>query len=255
MVYQLLELPPEILAQILSLLPVRTLLKFSEISQHARSLANSNLHTLNLGIRPIRARKGPKNTDNDFWVRIPGARSFAYPTRLKFHNALFQSILARHADTLYIVNLSLWTLTRPIAEGLSKLYALQRLSISIEDDLYTRAVPRSRMAAERLEQAKAWDLLGQAAVWTQRLRSLSIDHADLTTAQLAMLLRRSRRCGSLRFSGCRFIGQEMWQFLARDWDGRAGLQSLHVAESGGCLNDKALGAIAGLSGLQVCLCR
>ena len=53
MTRQLLELPPELLVHILSLLSVQDLLRFSQASRHARSLANPNIHSLSLGVRLI----------------------------------------------------------------------------------------------------------------------------------------------------------------------------------------------------------
>jgi hypothetical protein len=44
----LLDLPPELLIPTLALLPPSSLLKFSQCSRYAQSLANSSLHTLNL---------------------------------------------------------------------------------------------------------------------------------------------------------------------------------------------------------------
>lgn len=250
---RLLELPDELLAHIISLLPIRALLKFSEVTKYARSIAVSNLHTLSLGIQPIRAHRSIKSSDCEFRVRIPDAQTYDYTTLLTFHNALFKSILMRHAATLRTVNLSIWTLTRSIAETIANLGALRHLSIKVEDDRYARAVPRSQIAAERLEQSKAWDLLGQTALWQERLQSLKITTADLTISQFAGLLSNSRRCREVSLSGCRFIGRELWQFLGQDWDGRGALQTLHVAECSGCLDEKALSAISGISGLQVCL--
>jgi hypothetical protein len=48
----LLNLPPELLIPTLSLLPIRDLLKFSQSSRYARSLANESLHTLDLEFSP-----------------------------------------------------------------------------------------------------------------------------------------------------------------------------------------------------------
>lgn len=251
MVHHVLELPPELLNLILASLPVRSLLKFSETSRYTRVLANSNLHILQLGIEPIRALNRNKYSDDEIYMRIPHARTYDYTTLLKFHNALVHSILVRHADTLRTVNLSLWTISTPIAKGLSALYALQNLSIRIEDDMYARAVPRPYIALERREQHKAWNLLGQTAVWKDRLRTLKIENADLNISQLAALLQYNRRCQEMWLGGCRYIGKDLWQFLGCEWDGRLALRSLHVAECGRSLVEEDLAAISGLRSLQV----
>ncbi|KAF2501123.1 hypothetical protein BU16DRAFT_533833 [Lophium mytilinum] len=50
----LLALPPELLVHILSFLPVKSLLKFSETSHASHALATSSLHTLSLSIHTTR---------------------------------------------------------------------------------------------------------------------------------------------------------------------------------------------------------
>jgi hypothetical protein len=50
----LLSIPPELLVHILAFLPIQSLLKFSQTSRYAHSLASSSLHTLSLGIHPSR---------------------------------------------------------------------------------------------------------------------------------------------------------------------------------------------------------
>jgi len=50
----LLSIPPELLVHILAYLPIQPLLKFSQTSRYAHSLASSSLHTLSLEIHPSR---------------------------------------------------------------------------------------------------------------------------------------------------------------------------------------------------------
>jgi hypothetical protein len=50
----LLSIPPELLVNILAFLPIQPLLKFSQTSRYAHSLASSSLHTLSLEIHPSR---------------------------------------------------------------------------------------------------------------------------------------------------------------------------------------------------------
>ena len=248
----LLDFPSELLAQILALLPVRTLLNFSETSRYARSLANGNLSTISLDIHPIRPRNLGKSPEKENCVRIPEVHTYDYQTITYFHDALVRNILLRHAEMLQVLDLSIWTFTIPIAMEISRLLALQKLSIRIEDDAYARAVPRAFLPLERLEQDEAWDLLGQTAEWRDRLRVLKIENADLTMPHLVELLEQNHSCRELSLSGCRFIGEELWNFLGYAWIGGDFLQRLHVADCGGCLNERVLKTIVSLSGLQVC---
>lgn len=252
MARSLLDLPPELLSQILSILSVRSLLKFSQTSRLSRTLANSNLHTLSLAIQPLRSRAAANYCEQKHCVRVQNANICDYGMLLKFHNALLTSVVTRHADAMQALDLSIWTLTVPIANAVSNLFALRSLSIRIEDDLYARAMPRSSIAFEKEEQDKAWDLLGQNAVWKHRLRRLKIQNADLTTEQLARLLEQSKGCEELWLSGCKFISKDVWVFLGNEWEGRTTLHRLHVAECEWPLDEESLEAISGLTGLQVC---
>ena len=73
MVRQLLELPPELLVQTLALLSLHDLLKFSQTSRYSRLLANSNLHTLSLGVHLTRTSYLSRRLDSrrytqlDYW--------------------------------------------------------------------------------------------------------------------------------------------------------------------------------------------
>ncbi|KAF2856725.1 hypothetical protein T440DRAFT_382777 [Plenodomus tracheiphilus IPT5] len=250
MAHSLLDLPPELLSQVLRSLPVRSLLRFSQTSRMSRVLANSNLHTLSLAIQPIRSRAAEEFCAQKHCVRMPNASTYSYDVLLKFHNALLTSVITRHADTLHTLDLSIWTLTRPVAKAISELCALRDLSIRVEDDLYARAVPRSSMAVEREEQNKGWTLIGQTAVWKRRLQRLKVLNADLTADQLAKLLGGSRWCEEIWLGGCKFIGRDIWTFLGHEWEGRTALQRLHVADCGWPLDKESLEAIGGLSALQ-----
>jgi hypothetical protein len=76
----LLDLPPELLIPTLALLPPSSLLKFSQCSRYAQSLANSSLHTLNLEF-------GPPSYQEDFFLPTrrmpvePSSRFFPLSSR------------------------------------------------------------------------------------------------------------------------------------------------------------------------------
>jgi hypothetical protein len=259
----LLDLPTEILNQILTPLPTRSLLRFSETSHHARSLANANLHTLSLAIAPL---PSPLFKDLDqsitttstttpyaICLRIPKAASHEHATLLAFQSALVGSILQRHGTMLQHLELSVWALTLPMAEAVAGLRALRTFSLRIESQVrYVRGVPRSRMGVEREEQGKAWEVLVKSArVWSQRLTKLNLENCDLDAGQLAMVLKESRECKELGLNRCRHLGREMWTSLG-EWEGRGKLGVLSVADCGGMLGKEARGAVDRLHGLQVC---
>lgn len=185
-------------------------------------------------------------------VLIPDAQTFDHMTLLSFHTALTKSILTRHGVTLRNLELSLWTLTTPIAKALSDLSALRALSVRIEDLPHVRAVPRSRIAAQRHEQREAWTLLANTAVWAPRLTALRIEGGEITSTQMVTLLRRSRWCRELWACKCSLIGKKLWSFLgSKEWEGRAALRILGIMRCGGQLDEEVLDVIGGLSALQV----
>ncbi|KAF2003827.1 hypothetical protein P154DRAFT_72444 [Amniculicola lignicola CBS 123094] len=191
--------------------------------------------------------------DNDPYrvtVLIPDAQSFTYTTLLNFHTALTRSILTRHGSTLRNLDLALWTLNLPVAKALCGLEALRSISLRIEDVPHVRAVPRSRVFSQRVEQREAWSLLTSNAKWAPRLNALRIEGGEMNGEQLATLLRKSRWCSELWLCKCSMIGTELWAFLGSEFEGRSDLKILGVMRCGGQIEDETLRIIGGMTSLQ-----
>lgn len=296
MTSSLLQLPPEILIPTLALLPNQTILKFSQCSRYARSLANSSLHTLNVVFqspslrkdfdlfsrRPlstgssirrrycteeclggrhvhpcqlIHQRQGSLLSDEELEskkciIRVPDAELYEYATLVNFHSALLSSILGRHRTALRNLDLSIWALTVPMAKGVSRIYALRELSITIQDCFQERG-SRSRFLAE---QAAAWDVLCISAASAGRLSILHLENGDLTHRQLFRLLDNNPRCQELTLRKCGGIEKELWKFMGEEWQGRSSLRALTVAHCGGTLGRTTLEGIGKLKGLEVRIC-
>lgn len=184
-------------------------------------------------------------------VFIPDAQTFDYATLLSFHLSLTKSIVLRHGATLCHLDLSLWTLTVPLAKAIAELPALRALSIRTEDYLYTRTVPRRLLASQRIQEHAAWDLLSETAVWAPRITALRIEGGEMSTAQLARLLDNSRWCRELWLCKCGHVREDVWGWLAREWKGRGALRMLGVMRCGLRLDEAALEAIGRIRGLQV----
>jgi hypothetical protein len=281
MLPHLLSLPTEILSQILSSLPLSSLLRFSETCHRSRTMANANLQTLSLGIAPLPSPyqsllvlpKPPARTAAaisssssshhhhtyyyDTWVRVPNMSSYEYNTLSNFQAALVTSILHRHGSVLQRVELSIWSLTVRMATALRSLHALRSIALRFDNGAgergHGRHVPRSHVAAERAEQHKAWKVLARwpPPVWSKRLTAFRLDNADLTTEQLGVLLWESCVCRELVLERCRFVGSEVWGVVA-DWCGVQGLWVLELVECGGVLGTEAVRAIGKMEGLKVC---
>jgi hypothetical protein len=257
----LLDLPAEILNQILTPLPTTSLLRFSETSHYARSLANANLHTLSFGIAPLNPpffnlldldQSTSSTTKGSYaiWLHIPTAQIVEYWTLLNFQSALVTSILKRHGAMLQHLEISVWALTLPMVSAIARLRALRCFSLRIERSAMGRE-QRSCIAVEREEQGKAWNLLTkETPVWSRRLVALRLENCDLQVEQLAVLLKESRGCGELGLDRCRYLDRALWTFLAK-WQGREKLRVLDVAECGGILGEEARAAVGSLHGLQV----
>lgn len=184
-------------------------------------------------------------------VLIPNAEAYDHTTLISFNSALTKSILTRHGGTLRNLDLSLCTLTTPIAASIAKLSALRVLSIRIEDISHVRTVPRSRMASQRAEQRVAWDILTDNPAWAPRLEGLRIEGGEVSTTQLSQLLTGSRWCRELWLSKCSSIGEELWNWLGSGWEGSDSLHILAVMRCGGQLGEVALDVIGELRSLQV----
>ncbi|KAF2477283.1 uncharacterized protein BDR25DRAFT_371341 [Lindgomyces ingoldianus] len=250
MARSLLSFPPEVLLNILTFLPIQGLLKFSQTCHYSHGLANSSLHTLSLGIYPTRSNPLSKNDPYNVSIIIPDAQTFDFMTLLAFHAALTKSIIIRHGGTLRNLNLSLWTLNTPLAKALASLPALRALSIRIEDFPHVRTVPQARVASQRIEQCKAWDLLAASAVWASRINALRIEGGELSTKQLVALLSQNRWCRELWLCKCNMIGKDLWTFLGSEWEGRTALQILGILRCGGQLDEEVLDVIDILDGLR-----
>ncbi|KAF2031254.1 hypothetical protein EK21DRAFT_63569 [Setomelanomma holmii] len=241
MAVSLLELAPELLFQILSNVPVNSRLRFSQCCQYAHSLANASLQTLKLDFGGIYewTEKSTCDSRNKILIQVPDANRYDFTTLLNLHSALLPSILGRYHLALQHLDLKLWTLTVPMAKAISVLPALQSLSIKLVEDLRIRKLSRKCLN----HQHDAWQILAQSAVWKNKLRSLSINKADLLMPHLVLLLQGNHSCRELRVKYCDSLGSELWKFLENDWDGNA-LEILELADCGSLVTEEALNSIA-----------
>ncbi|KAF2271200.1 hypothetical protein CC78DRAFT_528109 [Lojkania enalia] len=294
----LLHLPPELLVNILSFLPIQDLLKFGETCRYSHSLANCSLHTLSFSIHATRVSgiisrlaeiqypipskaesafsiPGPphkrcqKNSLSDSTstdsltnlsstntnpykvsVLIPDAQTYHYSTLLTFHTALTKAILTRHGTTLRHLELSLWTLTIPIAKALSTLPSLRTLSLRIEEYPHVRGKPRASTLHQRIQQSQAWDLLTEST-WLPRIKALRLESGDLTTPQLLAFLRATRILSELWVCKAPVVNASFFHFLGCEWEARARLNILGLSN---CLDARVdaqvLDFVGGMVGLQ-----
>ncbi|KAF2793270.1 hypothetical protein K505DRAFT_306131 [Melanomma pulvis-pyrius CBS 109.77] len=264
----LMSMPDELIHHVCSFLPVRELLKFSRTSRTFRKFACKSLHTLSFGIHATRMSailsraavsdySQPREAQSSFSlfedppVCTVIRDAFTYNINDIFHftSTLMRSVLIRHGAILQNLELSLWTLTIPVAEVLAGLSALRVLSIRIEKYPLLRSGSRAHFAAKRVEESDAWKILTDTAVWAPRLRALRIEGSQLNIKQLATLLRKSR-CEELWLFKCTKINVSLWKFLGSDWIGRTTLQILGIRDCGGFLDEEVLDVIGTFKRLQ-----
>lgn len=250
---QLFDLPPEILLQILSTLPINHLLRFAQTSQFARSLAYSNLHNLSLAVYPshrsswhnkLFTTQQKPQYDRHRVIQIPQAWDFDYSTLLSFHNKIITSILNRHAFALQRLELTLWTISMPIARALASLQGLRELTVRIEA---THSMPRAYMNLQRKEECRAWDLLASTSSFMNQVQILTLEGAEITAGQLSGLLSDTERPRELRLSKCDMLTSSIWSSPRL-----AGLQHLSITDCVNVhVNEMALETISKMHRLQV----
>ncbi|KAF4301835.1 putative f-box domain protein [Botryosphaeria dothidea] len=307
------SLPSELLLHILSFLPIRSLLAFSLASRSAYVLASSSLQTLSLGIYPTRVSSlisqlsstsptaspysrstrslnssvgslpssSPSTASDPFTEDctvahvIPQASELRPHTLLAFHTALTSSILSRYCMSMRHLELSIWTLTPPVADALAGLKNLRTLCLRIEDpfgrgflrrwiinwgsttdeeddvgprsprrvpDLY-RALPEAGTGTEWNKFAEAWS----------RLETLRLVGAEISDWQLCQILKKNPGLKELWLKKCLDVGAELLKFLDEEWEGRSYLQTLGLVDCdlAGEVNQDAVKHIGSLSNLQV----
>ncbi|KAJ8117997.1 hypothetical protein OPT61_g929 [Boeremia exigua] len=117
------------------------------------------------------------------------------------------SLLVRHASTLQKLDLTLWTLSLPIAQAITTLPALRDFSLRLES---AQAVPRAYTSMLRKEERTAWALLAATPEWTHSLRALRIENTGISVQQLLSLIEGAARLRDLRLSSCDMLTSSMW---------------------------------------------
>lgn len=240
----LLQLPPELLLPILALLSTRSLLKFSQCSKYARSLANSSLHTLNLEFYPPPYSKDfylPRRhllpTKSTTHV-IPSStscldRKYACPTSsIKDtrhskkdkhpHKTIIRMKGALNYDYGTLINFQSALLSNILSRHD---HALRNINITVWSFTVPIAKAISRLHALRQlsiniqdcyyarsaqrkyahEQSAAWEVLANS--WSASLQTLSIDNADIEEVQLFKLLTSNSKCRELRLKSCGAVSE------------------------------------------------
>lgn len=281
-------LPTELVLHILSYLPVRDILRFSQLNHEASSLASSSLHTLRLGVYPSKLASlisrlasispqsfpttskprmilfdpssydtNPSSDPHTVSVILPEVAEHDPETLLSFHTTLLSSVVDRYHGSLSDLDLSIWSLTPPIAAALAKCHNLKSLNIRVENPyMRARGIPTPRTWNRRANHegwVDHWECLTASTAFG-RLESLRLDGAVcLKEEDLLRILHCNEGIRELWLTRCPAVGSGLVQFLGEFWGGRTYLRSLGVISCGEVSED-ALKFLAGTPQLQVSSC-
>ncbi|KAF1991831.1 hypothetical protein K402DRAFT_399797 [Aulographum hederae CBS 113979] len=245
----LLNLPAEVAILILSYLPLRTLLDFSLTSHASHTLAAAALQTLSIGVYPTRicslisqlstssidirsSSEIAAHPDQSANVIIPDAYAHDPATLVAFHDRLLSTVLTRYCSSLRTLQLSIWTLSMPVARALAKCKSLERLTLLVENPFQRsrgfRFVREGRPNQLPAESPEAWDLI--SGTWS-RLEKLKLEGAGVMMEQVEALVRPNRRLKELWLKDCGRVGARLFHFLA-EWPGRESLERLTFSRCG-----------------------
>jgi hypothetical protein len=179
-------------------------------------------------------------------VLIQDAQAYEYEILINFHSSLLSCILARYHN-IQNLDIFVWALTVPMAKAIPELAGLRSLSIVVHETVYARTAQRDYTAV----QNAAWQVLATSTAWTDRLRNIKIQNADIIEAEMYKFLEHAPKCLELRIINCEAVSTALWHFLGDEWKGRSTLRFLKIADCGVILNEAALKAIDKMKALQV----
>jgi len=234
------SLPPELLLEVLSYLPIRPLLNFSETCRAAHSFTSSSLYTLNLGIYPSRlsqhfghARAHDENSSFEpISLVIPEIEPSSERAELAFHNKLTASIIQHYSSSLQHLTLRLWTLSPSIATALTEVKGLKSLRLCIDNPCGKQSRPQRRLRTmvgpAAREEETAWNLLAHS--WSV-LRELNIEGGQVDTQQVQQMLEVNSHLTRLSVKDCAHIEADLLKFVAEKWVGKESLTYLAFEDS------------------------
>ncbi|OJD34434.1 f-box domain protein [Diplodia corticola] len=255
----------------------------SPYSRSTRSLSSS---ASSLPASSSCSSKSPSSSASDLFNEactvahvIPQASELRPHTLLAFHSALISSILTRYCLSMRHLELSIWTLTPPVADALAGLKNLRTLCLRVEDPFGrgflrrwiinwgstvdvdddgddddddrgpSRRPPSLYRAMPEAGTGTEWNKF--AAAWS-RLETLRLIGAEVSDWQLCQILKRNPGLKELWLKKCPDVGIELLKFLDEEWEGRASLQTLGLVDCdlAGEINAETAAHIGGLPSLQ-----
>lgn len=140
------DLPPELVSDVLSYLPVKSLLTFASTSSSNYSFALSCLQTINIGIHPSRHAAVLSESQHCCLPKVnveeqpSGRTKIILPQRrckslfitIYHQNEAATEILKTHGSSLRTLDLSIWDLRMETATAISKINRLRHLTLRMD---------------------------------------------------------------------------------------------------------------------------
>jgi hypothetical protein len=262
---QFTSLPPEVTHEILSYLPISSLLAFSETSHSSHSIALSAFNTLHIGIYHTKIASLissiSRSTSTDSKPSTHNVPIILCKREARDKHQIIRSqtsklvdIISRHAPTLRSLEVSAWALEQDLADVLVTMPNLRTLAVRLDHPTVRHArVPKS-----------FWDVSPLSPVWNTlsdqrkngrapfgRLESLTLERSGITDHQLLQLLQRNPRIKELKLQKCLTITDEFFEALANSPMAKT-LEKLSFTRSGTCeIDERILEHLAELTNLKV----
>lgn len=258
------SLPPEMVREILSYLPVRALLAFGLTSKENHAHQSVSLSKLRLGVFPSRLNglislmeaSEDRSSVNSVQVTLPKSKSRTKDMVVRNQNATVEKVVTKYRLTLRDLEVAVWELTRSSVESIGRLRNLRRLSIRL-DHPHTRHSDVDRSFWKSSPGSTIWnslfrdsDLKSPRTYPLGRLESLSLERAGITDYQLQQTLVNNPRITELRLQKCLTLTREIFEYLANSHFGGT-MKVLHFTQNDRTeIDDRVLVHIGRLSELK-----
>lgn len=258
------SLPPEIHREILSYLPIPSLLTFGLTSKNNHLIQTSSLSTLRLGVFHSRLAgmislmeaTATRSCLHSVQLLLPKNESKKKDRVLKNQNLRIANVVERYTHTLRDLEIACWELQDSAALSLAKLKNLKRLSIRL-DHPHTRFSDVDPTFWDSAPGSPVWNLLatkkgekGHSALG--RLQSLNLERAGITDYQLTKILESNPNITELRLRKCLGLTDKIFKILAEGKVGRR-IEILHFTRHcGEEIDERILAYIGRIKNLKVC---
>ncbi|KAI9838560.1 MAG: hypothetical protein M1819_004869 [Sarea resinae] len=211
-------LPPEILQEVLSYLPIPSLLSYGQTSKSNHALQFIALRSLHLGVfhtkisSLVSSMTSPRlSVPPPVCIILPRKDTTFKPDVIHAQNQLVRTVISRYRTPLRELDLAIWELEESTAEALAGMQNLRRLSLRLDH-------PHIR---HRDVTRRDWDVATPSTLWNHfkdcfgRLESLVLERSGITDYQLGQIIRHNPRMRELKLHKCFGLGVEFFEELTR----------------------------------------